>query len=266
MPGLRGPVFWKELQTFMETWVAPVRLSNLALRSHQVEIKKGIESFFTGSEERSFVVAPTGSGKTRCIIEAIDDSMTCFEKSVTVVASPRIRLSAQIKKEIYDGRVGAICSFYSEQDELVLKEDDSINNKTRYFDESVKDFVRGKLQSVIVTTYHSLTNKDRLAKYINELKVELGLKVIIICDECHNVVKNETFAKLTTVTKDVIDFDKLLGFTATPIRTQYIPAGGMNHSERWGSRLMRIKYREMFLHPLETYCKTIQYLSSLTYL
>lgn len=253
-PGTKGSMFWKGLQDFINTWTPPIRNVPLPLRTHQVEIKKVTKDFLKGEQERGYIVAPTGSGKTRCIIEAIDDSMSIYEKSVTIVASPRIRLSSQIKNDIYAGRVGAICSFYSGDDNLLLTEDDLINDKTHFFDEEVKNFVRSKDQSVIVTTCHSLTKVDkkagkpiRLPKWLNELKEEIsGLKVIVIADECHNTVKNEVFAKLTTVTKDIVNFDKLIGFTATPIKTQYIPAGGMNHKERWGERLLRVKYKDMF--------------------
>jgi len=240
LPGLKSATFWSQLQDYVLTYQLPTKIKKTPY-AHQIRIQNKIMDFLKSNEERGFVVAPTGAGKTVSIATCIEDAHKIFDNVVTIVASPRIRLSSQIKEEIYNGT--PICSFHSDSSEKESAQNYNGGGMSHTSDEvEIKDFIKNNKQCTIVTTYHSL--EQRLGKYIDETKE--NKKVIVIADECHNVVRFSDWSKLTTIDKDICKFDKLIGFTATPINTYNELSGGMNHMYRWGKLLCGITYKEMF--------------------
>lgn len=206
---------------------------SIQLKPHQLYINKLVTEFLVDPyTTRGQVYSPTGSGKTECFIQTINDLPNIFpnKKLNICIIHPRIALSNdQLKrfKQVFSS-VFRYTSFHSGphfRGEEVYQEVSTTDP------EKLKYYIEQDNRSHITFCLY-----DSLAK-IADMEFDL-----LIADEAHNLTKPDFSLNL-----DLMKAKKVLFYTATPINNRLLDddCKGMNNLERFGKIIAEVEPKEL---------------------
>ena len=201
----------------------------IKLRPHQEDILLSMER-----NKKGKVIAPTGSGKTMCMIKDAEDifnsakwdlvNKECDRKTIIVVA-PRILLTQQLCEEfITDLNVNPMLQYKvlhvhsGETHHFSTTDSDTIKqwNKDNY-----------RFNKLIFTTYHSLNR-------IQSAEIDVNT---IYFDESHNSVSKNFFPAVEYYSEAA---NRCYYFTATPKHSLTPFKAGMNDEDVYGEVIVDI--------------------------
>lgn len=235
--GPTNPTFW---EAFAESFnnSHPIKQRERKKRyRHQQQMNELIRNFLDNGGERGWVGCGTGGGKTYCISDAISYYLGQQGSQIAIVAAPRIQLCEQIKNVLWSSKEIDFERFTFHSggaEELDFYKGDLIqNNRSSTDPNKVVEWVNNNRSKdmVIFTTYHS---SEKLLKALNQKGIT---EILYIGDECHNLVRHE-FANV--LDRNIVQFWKFIGFTATGLDTRDPNGTGMNVFSRWGNPLVEI--------------------------
>lgn len=190
-------------------------------------------------DNRGWIACGTGGGKTFVINDLSE--LYLNENRIVVIASPRIRLTEQIKGVMYSQKridYERITFHSGGKEELERFQGDTeifLRNSTTSEEILVQWLATNKNKKIVVyTTYHSSLKLGEILA-----KQNLG-NYLYLADECHNLVTNE-FSNIVRK----MGFKKFIGFTGTPNETRDPNGSGMNNRIVWGSCLHEVSAMEL---------------------
>jgi superfamily II DNA or RNA helicase len=209
-------------------------------RPHQKSmVEKGLALLNDSSIHRGWFSCGTGGGKTFVINDLAE--LWLNEHNIVVIASPRIRLTEQIKGVMHSQKrldYQRITFHSGGKEELERFQSDTtefLGNSTTS-EEILKQWLtthKGK-KIIIYTTYHSSLKLGSI------LEKEERKDYLYLADECHNLVTVE----FSNIVRTML-FKKFLAFTGTPNETRDANGSGMNNRLLWGSCLQEVSAMEL---------------------
>lgn len=182
----------------------------ISLYNHQQDALNTFEYKYLKNNISSGIVChPTGSGKTITAISMIGKYWEYYNNSVLWITDRKDILKSQFdddKKLLKCIQSGLLPSFNKFNYHPLYNGKVNINK--------LNDKLNQTKPSLIITNTASILYDNR---YLNILKNKIGL---IILDECHSSGAETTYSMLKYFQNNWINLKCLVGFSATPIRTE----------------------------------------------
>jgi superfamily II DNA or RNA helicase len=207
----------------------------MKLRPYQKRIVQKIDEFLISSKQRAQIYAPTGSGKTECFGNVIQDLTAVEARQLSIaIVHPRIALSqdqlSRFKRRL--GTTFVYTSFHSGSHVTGSEQKREFSTTSR-------------VELIKIIDSHSRDNGHHItfASYDSFGKIADMAFDLIIFDEAHYLVQEQFFNIL-----DKLLATKVLFFTATPIFEEEVYAlatKGMNNVDMFGDVIATVKPKEL---------------------
>jgi superfamily II DNA or RNA helicase len=187
------------------------------LRDYQTRLNTATETFLISEDgQRGQIYAPTGAGKTECFIALIKGAIARGVRNIAVL-HPRLALSTdQLTR--FKGDIGTDIMYSSFHSGAHVRGTETVREVVTTNVQELISVIE-TASTVIAKPHLTFTTYDSYKKLVNaEVKFDL-----IICDEAHYLVQDQFSEYLADM-----NADKILFYTATPIRDDMEDSGMLN--------------------------------------